>query len=54
MYIPAQRLGAFLESYASLLDLNVWTESSLNKGATYDETSEKWCVYLPICRSIKS
>ena len=44
MYIPAQQLGKFLEHYAAVLDLNIWNETTLEKGATYDEASGKWSV----------
>lgn len=38
-------MGDFLESYAKLLDLNVWTDSTL-KSSDYDPSSKQWTVTI--------
>jgi cation diffusion facilitator CzcD-associated flavoprotein CzcO len=36
-YTPAQKLGLFMEWYASALELSVWTESSVTKAEQDDQ-----------------
>jgi putative flavoprotein involved in K+ transport len=40
-YTPKDKLGDFLESYSTLLDLAVWTSSRV-EDVTYDESSQRW------------
>jgi len=40
-FTPKDKLGDFLESYSTLLDLAVWTSSRVEDVA-YDETSQRW------------
>ncbi|AMK19958.1 MULTISPECIES: flavin-containing monooxygenase [Sphingobium] len=40
-FTPKDKFADFLEAYATLLDLNVWTGSSI-KNLRFDETSERW------------
>ncbi|KAF5368487.1 hypothetical protein D9758_002393 [Tetrapyrgos nigripes] len=43
MFSPCIKLGNFLESYAELLELNVWTSALLQK-ADYDDSTKIWQV----------
>lgn len=38
-------MGAWLESYAQILDLNVWTSSTVLR-ASQDPASKKWTVVV--------
>ncbi len=40
-FTPKDKLGDFLESYASLLDLAVWTSSNV-ENVRFDESSQRW------------
>ncbi|KAJ8098844.1 hypothetical protein POJ06DRAFT_143248 [Lipomyces tetrasporus] len=43
VFTPKDKLADFFESYASMLELNVWTESSLDS-AVYDDVTNTWTV----------
>ncbi|KAL5087554.1 hypothetical protein Trisim1_007775 [Trichoderma cf. simile WF8] len=45
LFAPKEKMGDFLESYAKLLDLNVWTDSTL-KSSDYDPSSKQWTVTI--------
>jgi putative flavoprotein involved in K+ transport len=42
-FTPTRRFGDFLESYADLLDIPVWT-SAVTDNVRYDETSQVWSL----------
>lgn len=42
-HAPKDKWADFLESYASLLDLNVWTSTTFLNGH-YDEDTERWTI----------
>jgi putative flavoprotein involved in K+ transport len=42
-FTPKDKLGDFLESYATLLDLPVWTSAKV-KSVQYDEAADRWDV----------
>lgn len=45
VFLPAQQLADFLQSYARIMNLNIWTESVLDgSSAAYDETEGKWTL----------
>ncbi|CAK7223997.1 hypothetical protein SEUCBS140593_005424 [Sporothrix eucalyptigena] len=45
VFLPAQQLAEFLVHYAAMMDLNVWTNSSIDgKAATFDEATGRWTV----------
>jgi cation diffusion facilitator CzcD-associated flavoprotein CzcO len=45
VFLPAQQLAKFLQSYAEIMDLNIWTNSQLDgKNAVYNEKEGKWTV----------
>lgn len=43
IFTPKDKLAQFLESYAQLLELNVWTKSTV-AGSKWDETTGVWTV----------
>jgi cation diffusion facilitator CzcD-associated flavoprotein CzcO len=44
-FLPAQQLAKFLQSYASIMDLNIWTNSHVDgKSAVYDEEKKRWTI----------
>ncbi|PSR81951.1 hypothetical protein BD289DRAFT_372031 [Coniella lustricola] len=43
IFTPKDKLGDFFESYAKLLDLNVWTRSTVTS-AVWDDDSKHWTV----------
>lgn len=45
VYTPKDKLGDWLEFYASAMELNVWTSSSL-EGASYDDATGRWTVRI--------
>jgi cation diffusion facilitator CzcD-associated flavoprotein CzcO len=45
IFTPKDKLGDWFESYVKLLELNVWTETTISK-ATYDDAAGKWTVTL--------
>lgn len=44
-HTPKDKWADFLESYANLLDLNVWTGTTF-KDAEYDDQSERWTIHV--------
>ena len=44
-YVPKDLLGDWLESYATSMELNVWTSSELVE-ATYDEGKKQWSTQI--------
>ena len=42
-HTPKDKFAEFLESYATLLDLNVWTSTTF-LNAHYDESAQRWTV----------
>jgi len=45
LFTAKDKLGDWFESYASLMELNVWTKSSVGS-AVYDDASHKWTVEI--------
>ncbi|PMD40415.1 putative flavin-containing monooxygenase YUCCA3 [Hyaloscypha variabilis F] len=43
LFTPKDKLGDWFESYASLMELNVWTKTSIGS-AVYDDASRKWTI----------
>jgi putative flavoprotein involved in K+ transport len=43
LYTPKEKMADFLESYAILLDINVWTNSNVTN-AEYDPTGQQWTI----------
>ncbi|CAK7235187.1 hypothetical protein SBRCBS47491_009207, partial [Sporothrix bragantina] len=44
-FLPAQQLSKFLQLYAEVMDLNIWTKTQLDgKNAVYDEHSGQWTI----------
>ena len=47
IFTPAGKLANFLESYVDVLEINVWTESTLDpKRTAYNEKTKKWDVTI--------
>ncbi|MCW2748806.1 MAG: monooxygenase, partial [Nocardioidaceae bacterium] len=44
-YLPKDKLGDWLEAYATSMELNYWTSTEFLKG-DYDEDAERWTVTL--------
>lgn len=44
-FTPKDKLGDWFEAYASIMELNVWLETSV-KSADYDDTKAQWTVAL--------
>lgn len=45
IFLPAQQLAKFMKHYAEIMDLNVWTNSSMDgQNAIYDEETGKWTI----------
>lgn len=44
IFTPKDKLGDFFESYASLLDLNVWTSTTFTTPPTYNNTTKLWTI----------
>lgn len=45
IFLPAQQLAKFLQSYATTMDLNIWTNSQVDgTGAVYDEERGRWTI----------
>ena len=44
-FTPKDKLGDWFEAYASLMELNVWTKTTLTS-ATFDHATSKWTVDL--------
>jgi hypothetical protein len=45
IFSPKDKLAEFFESYAKLLELNVWTASSITK-SSWDESARHWTVTI--------
>lgn len=45
IFTPKDKLAEFFESYAKLLELNVWTRTTLETGA-WDDATKSWTVTL--------
>ena len=52
IFTPKDKIGDWFESYAKLLELNVWTETNITKSA-WDESAGKWTVNLERTRDGK-
>jgi hypothetical protein len=50
VFTPKDKLGDWFESYVKLLELNVWTETTITK-STWDENSSQWTVTLERTRN---
>ncbi|RAK76886.1 flavin-containing monooxygenase [Aspergillus fijiensis CBS 313.89] len=44
-YLPKDKLADWLESYSTIMELNVWTQTAV-KSAEYDEAAGNWTVCL--------
>jgi cation diffusion facilitator CzcD-associated flavoprotein CzcO len=44
-HTPKDKWADFLESYAQLLDLNVWTSTTF-QDASYDEDDQRWTIHV--------
>ncbi|KAL4899566.1 hypothetical protein BDW74DRAFT_189041 [Aspergillus multicolor] len=44
-FTPKDKLGDWFEAYASIMELNVWTKTSVT-GASYDEGKKEWSVTI--------
>ena len=47
VYIPKDKLANWFESYADIMELNVWTSCEL-EGGSYDEVERRWTVDLKV------
>jgi len=45
VFTPKDKLADFFESYAKLLELNVWTKTTI-QNSSWDETEKRWTVTL--------
>ena len=45
VFTPKDKLGDWLESYVSLLELNTWTSTSITT-SSWDDSTGKWTVTL--------
>src|ERR1700722_10340139 len=45
IFTPKDKLAEFLELYAKLLELNVWTETNLSS-SSWDEGKREWTITL--------
>ena len=45
VFAPKDKLGDWFESYAKLLDLDVWTETTITN-SSWDEGSNKWTLTI--------
>ncbi|TVY31953.1 putative indole-3-pyruvate monooxygenase [Lachnellula subtilissima] len=43
LFTPKDKLGDFFESYASLMELNVWTKTTISS-ASFDDTTKIWTI----------
>ncbi|KAL4934725.1 putative flavin-binding monooxygenase [Aspergillus undulatus] len=46
-FTPKDKLGDWFEAYASIMELNVWTKTSVT-GASYDDTKKEWTVTVTL------
>ncbi|KAL7008598.1 hypothetical protein EMMF5_001860 [Cystobasidiomycetes sp. EMM_F5] len=42
IFTPKDKLASWFKHYAEAMELNVWTSSTIQGGATYDEKSQTW------------
>jgi cation diffusion facilitator CzcD-associated flavoprotein CzcO len=45
VFTPKDKLGDWFESYVKLLELNVWTQTSIAQ-SSWDEAAGKWTISL--------
>ncbi|KAF9874313.1 hypothetical protein CkaCkLH20_08296 [Colletotrichum karsti] len=45
MFMPKDKLADWLESYATIMELNIWTNTTID-GADYDETTKTWTATI--------
>ncbi len=45
VYVPKDKMGNWFESYADIMELNVWTGTEF-LGGTYDDDADRWTVTL--------
>lgn len=45
VFTPKDKMGDWLEAYASILELNVWTSSTITH-TSYDEATKRWTVVI--------
>lgn len=45
LFSPKEKMADYLESYATLLDLNVWTDSTL-VSADFDAEKKQWTLRI--------
>ncbi|KUJ10839.1 putative flavin-containing monooxygenase YUCCA3 [Mollisia scopiformis] len=45
LFTPKDKLGDWFESYANLMELNVWTQSTITS-STYDDNTHTWTVEI--------
>ncbi|KAE9367489.1 putative flavin-containing monooxygenase YUCCA3 [Stipitochalara longipes BDJ] len=45
LFTPKDKLGDWFESYASLMELNIWTKTTVGS-AVYDDASRKWTIEI--------
>jgi cation diffusion facilitator CzcD-associated flavoprotein CzcO len=50
VHIPKDKMANWLESYVELMELNVWTSTSITE-SSWDESSGKWTVSLTRIRN---
>lgn len=47
VFLPAQQLASFLQHYAGIMDLNIWTNSQVDgENAVYDEEKRRWTLVV--------
>ena len=46
-YIPKDKIADWLESYASIMEINFWTETNFD-GADWDEDAQQWTARLTL------
>jgi cation diffusion facilitator CzcD-associated flavoprotein CzcO len=44
-YIPKDQIANFLESYVDIMEVDFWTETTI-EGADYDDTTQRWTARL--------
>ncbi|KAF4468063.1 FAD NAD(P)-binding domain-containing [Fusarium albosuccineum] len=45
VFLPAQQLASYLQHYAGIMDLNIWTNSHIDgENAVYDEERGRWSL----------
>ncbi|KFA69892.1 hypothetical protein S40285_07924 [Stachybotrys chlorohalonatus IBT 40285] len=46
IFTPKDKLADFFESYATLLDLNIWTQTSFTTTPCWNESEKRWTVQV--------